>query len=214
VSGALRSVAATGVLFAVLVAGANVYTATGGGSRELLVQELLVNLILVLGLQAFTGMTGILSFGHLAFAQIAAYGAALVAIPAATKATTLPDLPFGLGDVEVGPLPATIFGVAVAVACGAFVGVAVARAGGLAATMITLAVLFVVDQIVKNWQELTRGAGGLSGVPRADTDLWLWLAALGALFVVSWFRETRGGRVAGAPPEDPIAAPALGRRRL
>ena len=141
-----------------------------GAARDLLVQELLVNLILVLGLQAFIGLTGILSFGHLAFAQIAAYGTALVAIPVATKASTLPDLPFGLGDVELGPVGATVVGVVVAVAIGAAVGVAVARAGGLAATMITLAVLFVVDQAVKNWQELTRGAGGLSGVPRIDDE--------------------------------------------
>ncbi len=155
-----RSVAASGVLFIALVAGAFVYTSTGGSARDLLVQELLINLLLVLGLQAFMGTTGILSFGHLAFAQIAAYGTALVAIPAATKAGSLPDIPFGLGDVELGPIAATAVGVAVAVAIGALVGVAVARAGGLAATMITLAVLFVVDQAVKNWQELTRGAGG------------------------------------------------------
>ena len=151
----LRSLAASGVLFAALVIGSIAYTATGGAARDLLVQELLINLVLVLGLQAFTGTTGILSFGHLAFAQIAAYATALAAIPVATKASTLPDLPFGIGDVELGSLGATVAGVVVAVALGAAVGVAVARAGGLAATMITLAVLFVVDQGVKNWQELT-----------------------------------------------------------
>ena len=93
---------------------------------------------------------------------------------------------------------------------GAAVGVAVARAGGLAATMITLAVLFVVDQGVKNWQELTRGAGGLSGVPRLGTNTWLWVAVLVALVVVTWFRETRLGRFAVATREDEIAAPAIG----
>ena len=76
-----------------------------------------------------------------------------------------PTLPLGLGDVELGPFGGVVAGVVVAVAAGALVGVAVARAGGLAATMITLAMLFVVDQMVKNWTELTRGAGGLSGVP-------------------------------------------------
>jgi branched-chain amino acid transport system permease protein len=205
-----RATVAAVALLAVLAAGAAAYTATGGSSRQLLVQELLVNLVLVLGLHAFTGMTGILSFGHLAFAQIAAYAAALVSIPVATKATTLPDLPFGLGDVHLGPLPATFVGVVVAVALGVFVGVAVARAGGLAATMITLAVLFVVDQVVKNWQELTRGAGGLSGVPRTETDTWLWAAAFAALLAVGLFREARPGRFAIATREDEIAAPAIG----
>ena len=50
-------------------------------ARDLLVQELLINLVLVMGFQVFIGSTGILSFGHLAFAQIAAYGAALTADP-------------------------------------------------------------------------------------------------------------------------------------
>ena len=100
-------------------------------------------------------------------------------------------MPLGLGDVELGPFGAMLAGVAVAVAAGALVGVAVARAGGLAATMITLAVLFVVDQMVKNWTELTRGAGGLSGVPRLTTNTWLWVAALGALIAANWFGETR-----------------------
>ena len=100
-----RSTVASGLLFAVLVAGAIVYTATGDAARDLLVQELLVNLVLVLGLQVFIGSTGILSFGHLAFAQIAAYATALARrSQSATKATSLPDLPFGLGDVELGPL--------------------------------------------------------------------------------------------------------------
>ncbi|MGI9051641.1 MAG: branched-chain amino acid ABC transporter ATP-binding protein/permease [Ilumatobacteraceae bacterium] len=210
-AGALvRSVVASGVLFAVLVLGAFAYTATGDPARDLLVQELLINLLLVLGLQAFIGSTGILSFGHLAFAQIAAYATALAAIPIATKASTLPDVPFGIGGVELGSIGATIVGVVVAIVAGALIGIAVARAGGLAATMITLAVLFVVDQAVKNWQELTRGAGGLSGVPRHTTNTWLWVAVLGGLVVVNLFRQTRIGRFAVATREDEIAAPAIG----
>ena len=31
--------------------------------------------------------------------------------------------------------------------------------------MITLAVLFVADQVVKNWPDLTKGADGLKGIP-------------------------------------------------
>ncbi len=205
-----RSVVAAAVLFAVLLVAASVYTSTGGAARDLLVQELLVNLVIVLGLQVFIGTTGILSFGHLAFTQLAAYGAALVAIPAATKATALPDLPFGLGDVEVGPFGATVVGILIAVLLGVLPGVAVARAGGLAATMITLALLFVVDQAVKNWSELTRGAGGLSGVPRIAGNTWLWVAALGALVAANIFAETRLGRFAAATRDDEIAAPASG----
>jgi branched-chain amino acid transport system permease protein len=197
-------------MFAITALAAAVYTSSGGAARDLLVQELLINLTLVMGFQVFIGSTGIISFGHLAFAQIGAYGAALTAIPIASKASTLPDIPLRLGDVEFGALGATVTGVATALVAGALVGVVVARAGGLAATMITLAVLFSVDQVVKNWQELTRGAGGLSGVPRLTTNTWLWVAALLALFVAHLFRETRSGRFAIAARDDEIAAPSIG----
>ncbi|MDQ3311893.1 MAG: branched-chain amino acid ABC transporter ATP-binding protein/permease [Actinomycetota bacterium] len=205
-----RSAVASLAMFAVAVAAATIYTSSGGAARDLLVQELLVNFVIVMGLQVFIGSTGIVSFGHLAFTQIAAYGVALCVIPAATKAGTLPNAPFGIADLELGPVTATVVGVVVAVVVAAPIGVAVARAGGLAATMITLAVLFAVDQVVKNWQELTRGAGGLSGVPQITTNTWLWIAALGALLAAHLFRETRIGRFAVATRDDEIAAPAIG----
>ena len=86
------------------------------------------------------------------------------------------------------------------------------RASGLAPTMITLALLFVVDQLVKNWKELTRGAGGLSGIPRLEGNGWLYVGAFVALVVAHFFQETRIGRFAIATREDELAAPALGIR--
>ena len=205
-----RSIGASSLMALVLFAGATLYTATGGSARELLVKELLINLMLVLGIQIFIGNTGILSFGHLAFAQIAAYTVALLTIPVAVKSQQLPDIPFGLGSVHMGAFPATLVAIAVALLVGGLIGVAVVRAGGIAATMITLAVLFVVDQLVKNWQELTKGAGGLSNVPTLDGTMWLWVGGIIGLFVAHWFGETRSGRFAIATREDEIAAPALG----
>jgi branched-chain amino acid transport system permease protein len=207
-----RTLAASAALWAVVTVLSIVYTAGGGASREILVDEMLSNLLLVLGFQIFIGNTGVLSFGHMAFVQISAYATAVLAIPIAAKATALPDIPFGLADVELGPFAATIAAVVVTTVIGAIVGLAIARAGGLAATMITLALLFVVDQLVKNWDELTRGAGGLSGIPRLEGGLWLSFSAFISLVVAHWFQETRIGRFAVATREDELAAPALGIR--
>jgi branched-chain amino acid transport system permease protein len=77
--------------------------------------------------------------------------------------------------------------------------------------MITLAALFVVDQLVKNWNELTRGAGGLSGIPRLNSA-WLWLGAFVALLIAHVFQEMRIGRFTIATREDELAAPAMGIR--
>jgi branched-chain amino acid transport system permease protein len=205
-----RSAGASAAMALVLFAGATLYTATGGSARELLIKELLINLMLVLGLQVFIGNTGILSFGHLAFAQIAAYTVALLTIPVAVKTQQLPDIPFGLGSVNMAAFPATIVAIVVALVVGGLIGIAVVRAGGIAATMITLAILFVVDQLVKNWQELTKGAGGLSSVPTLNGTMWLWIGGIVGLFIAHWFAETRPGRFAIATREDEIAAPALG----
>ena len=207
-----RSIAPSAVLLAVVFALATAYTSTGGSSRELLVDEMLTNLMLVVGMQVFIGNTGVLSFGHMAFAQIASYATALVAIPVATKAKALPDLPFGLADVHVGAGGAVVIAIVVTTIVGAIVGIVVCRASGLAPTMITLAALFVVDQLVKNWQELTRGAGGLSGIPQLSNSLWLWGGALVALVVAHLFQETRIGRFAVATREDALAAPSIGIR--
>jgi branched-chain amino acid transport system permease protein len=209
---AARSTLASSMLLALVAAVAMVYTSGGGGSRESLVAEMLSNFILVLGMQLFIGNTGVLSFGHMAFAQVAAYATAVVGIPLAAKNKALPDIPFGLDTVHFGPMGATVFAIVVTLVVGGVIGVAVCRASGLAPTMITLAALFVVEQLVKNWKELTRGAGGLSGIPRLEGNGWLWVGALIALFVAHFFQETRIGRFAIATREDELAAPALGIR--
>jgi branched-chain amino acid transport system permease protein len=206
-----RATATSVVLLAAVSLLGLLYTATGGPSRDSLIDEMLVNLVLVLGMQVFVGNTGVLSFGHLAFAQIGAYATAIVAIPLVAKDKALPDLPFGLADVHVGALGAVVVGVAVASIIGSIVGLVVARARGLAPTMITLAVLVMVEQVVKNWSELTRGAGGLSGVPIIGSG-WLYVSAFIALFVACLFQQSRLGRFAVATREDELAAPALGIR--
>ena len=207
-----RSALSSAALVAIVAALATAYTSGGGASRESLIAEMLSNFILVLGMQVFIGNTGVLSFGHMAFAQIAAYATAVVGIPLAAKAKSLPDIPFGLADVHYGPFVATLFAIAVTVIVGSIFGIAVCRASGLAPTMITLAALFVVEQLVKNWKELTRGAGGLSGIPRLQGNGWLWVGAFVALVAAHFFQEMRIGRFAIATREDELAAPALGIR--
>ncbi len=207
-----RSTVASLTLIAGLFVLSSIYTAGGGSSRELLIDEMLTNVMLVLGMQLFIGNTGVLSFGHMAFAEIAAYATAIVAIPLAAKSQALPDIPFGLEEIHFGATGSLLFAVAVTVAIGSLVGVVVCRASGLAPTMITLAALFVVDQLVKNWDQLTRGAGGLSGIPQQRNSAWLWAGALGALLIAHIFQETRIGRFTIATREDELAAPAMGIR--
>ena len=115
----------------------------------LLVQELLVNLMLVArAAGVHRARPGILSFGHLAFAQIAAYGAAIVADPRGDEGDQrCPTCRSGSATSSSARSARRSSASSSASPSARVVGIAVARAGGLAATMITLAVLFVVDQV-------------------------------------------------------------------
>jgi branched-chain amino acid transport system permease protein len=61
-----------------------------------------INAIMVVGFQSFVGNTGLVSFGHVAFMAIGAYGAGIVSIPALDKAYLLPDLPVSWLGLSLG----------------------------------------------------------------------------------------------------------------
>jgi branched-chain amino acid transport system permease protein len=204
------------VLWALLVAGGLVYTTLAGGPADLLVTQMLINVILVVGLQAFVGNTGVLSFGHMAFGAVAGYTVVLLAAPPRLKERVIPNAPWGLTGVEVHPVWATAAAVAVALALGVVVGLALARAGSrsgqISGTVITLALLFVVHAVAVERTDLTAGGGGLTLGPGNTLEgrWWIYAAVLGALVAARLFRETRTGRWAQAGREDPLAAGAMG----
>jgi branched-chain amino acid transport system permease protein len=204
------------VLVALLIGGALLYASSGPGSRDILITQLLVNTVIVMGLQVFIGNTGILSFGHMGFATITGYAVAVLSIPASRKLGTefvpgfIPDAPFGLAEVELSPGQATVVAVGIALVVGFFVGLAVTRAGGIAATMITLALLFVTHEVALNWIDLTDGGGGLSFIPRLEGRTWIYAALVVAVVGARLFRESRPGRLAQAGREDEVAAAAAG----
>jgi branched-chain amino acid transport system permease protein len=208
-SGIRSALGNLGLLAALVVAGA-IYTSFGSGARELLVTDLFINIVLVVGLQIFVGNTGVLSFGHLAFATIGGYGMALLAIPVASKARVIPNAPWGLHDTTIPVMAATLVGIAVAIVVAMAVGVVIARAPGLAATMITLALLFVLEKVTENWTDLTNGGGRLSGVPGLESNVLPTAAAGVAVVIAAFYRATRSGRLAVAGREDELAAGAMG----
>ena len=202
---------ATSVVMVLVVAGLGMlWVAAGGGAREILLAQMLINVILVMGLQVFIGTTGILSFGHLAFGSISGYVVALLTVPAARKELLLPDAPLGLTGVELSPLLGLLIALAVTIAVGLFVGLAVVQVGGLAATIITLALLFGVHEVALNVRTLTGGGAGLPFVPRVEGIWPILLAAVGAAVVARAFRLTRAGRWSQAGQEDQLAAASSG----
>jgi branched-chain amino acid transport system permease protein len=197
------------LLAAVTIAGF-IYAAGGSSARDGLITDLLVNLIIVIGFHIFIGNTGVLSFGHVGISAFGSYVMALLAIPVARKVTLIPNAPFGIAKSSQGIVAASIIGVALAIVLSFLLAVVVARTSGLAATMITLALLFVVKQVAENWKDLTNGAGNLSSIPRLTGNTWPIIGAVIAIVVAVVFKSSRTGRLAIATREDELAAGAMG----
>jgi branched-subunit amino acid ABC-type transport system permease component len=141
----------------------------GPDSLDRVVLGMVINLIVVVGLYAFVGLSGVFSFGHAAFMAIGAYAGAILVTPPETKDFVLPDLPGFLARVQLDPLPATIAAGGVAAAVALVLSVPFARLSGLTAGLATFAVLVIVNVVTRNWQQLTHGTAGVAGIPTATT---------------------------------------------
>ncbi len=209
--------AGSAILFAALVGGGLLYQALVGGSAERLVTIMLIDAVMVIGIQIYVGNTGVLSFGHIGFGAIAGYAFAVFAIDPVSKARVIDDAPFGLTDVQVNPAIAILIAVIVTAVAAVIIGLGLARSGAqsgaVSATVITLALLFVTHEVARNWPELTGGdrVGLAFGIGDALNSRWpVYLALAATILVARLYAQTRSGRLAVAAREDNLAARSMG----
>ena len=191
---------------------------TGGAALQGTVTHYLVLTVAVLAFSAFTGNSGILSFGHAAFMGLAAHVTGILTIPVAQKAMFLPDLPLWLSGLELHFLLAGTIAVVLVTIVGFLVGIPICRLGGASAAIATLGLLIIVYGVLVGARDFTRGSQALIGVPRTvDIPLALLFVAI-ALLVCRVFRDSLPGLELRAAREDEPAARAVGvdvhRRRL
>jgi branched-chain amino acid transport system permease protein len=183
---------------------------TTGAALQRTYTLFLINLIAVVGLGIFSGNSGILSFGHVAFIGLGAYVSGLLTLPLATKATTLPHLPAILAHTEWG-LPAALLATVILVGIfGALIGIPIMRMGGAAAVIATLGLLLIVHGIIIGASDFTRGSNAFLGVAK-KTDIWAALVlAVPIVLLARWYRDSRRGSQLRASREDELAARAIG----
>lgn len=193
-----------------LIALAVLFEAMTGAALQRTYTLFLINLIAVIGLGIFSGNSGILSFGHVAFIGLGAYISGLLTLPLATKASTLPHLPAMLASIEWG-LPAALVATLICVGIfGALIGVPIMRMGGAAAVIATLGLLLIVHGIIIGASDFTRGSNAFLGVPK-KTDIWVALIlTVPAILIARWYRDSRHGSQLRASREDELAARAIG----
>lgn len=170
----------------------------------------LIIVVLVVGLYIFVGNSGVISFGHAAFVALGAYLGGILAIPLAQRSFTVPGLPEWMSTLAPGLFVTLLISSATAAVVGWILALPLARLGGMAAAVATLAVLMVSQVILVHWEVLSKGGGTISGIP-VDVELPIALAGAAAAVVVAWlFQRSSTGVRLRASRDDDIAARSVG----
>ncbi|MFA6153133.1 branched-chain amino acid ABC transporter ATP-binding protein/permease [Mesorhizobium sp.] len=197
-------------MVAVLLLMALAASAFGGAAMQRVVTYAAIMLTAVLGLQIFSGNSGIVSFAQAAFVGIGAYATGILTMPATLQRTALRDLPQFLAGHELSFFAALAVVLALAVLVGLLTGTPLLRLTGSSASIATLAMLIIVYTLLVAGREITRGSQPFYGVPR---EVGLWTAATVAsvaLIAARLFRETSSGLATRAAADDERGAAAVG----
>lgn len=154
-----------------------------------------IAIVLALGLNVITGITGQLSLGHAAFMSIGAFASALIATKLA--------LPYGLNILCSG---------LVAAAIGAAIGYPILRLTGDYLAICTLGFAEIVKVVFLNLDVTNRALGLTVPPPKSVIPMpfYVWGVAILSIMFVCFMKESRFGRALKAIRDDEIAAEAMG----
>ena len=182
------------------------YAMAAGSYPATVVSFALIYAVFVTGLNVFMGFANQVSFGQNAFAAIGGYSSAIL--------TANYDWPV---------LPAMLVGVLLALIVATLIGVPTLRLKGHYLAMGTLAIGLITYEITVEWQSLTQGYLGISGIPPLGIGAWeitsdrgnliaLTLIVLLVSFAAHRLQHSRIGRSLAAVAGSEEAARALGIR--
>jgi branched-chain amino acid transport system permease protein len=180
------------------------YAFIAGGFFVTVMSFAMIYAVFVIGLNVFMGFAGQISFGHNAFAALSGYASAILTANYAWE-----------------PVAAFAVGLGLALLVGLVVGWPTLRLRGHYLAMATLAIGLIVYEIATQWQSLTQGYMGISGVAPlgiggyeivSDRGKLLALVVIAALCTLAAgrLRASRFGRALTAIAGSEDAARALG----
>ncbi len=181
-----------------------------GGSRELILIYMGINIMLAISLNLVNGYMGEFSVGHAGFMAVGAYVSAILTMWLFTDERVF-------GPAVLPPEWGMPFGFILALLAG---GTAAALAGLLVAfpsfktrgdylAIVTLAVNFIVQGVINN-MEAIGGARGLNGVPLWTNLTWIFLFALLSVVAIHNLVNSTLGKGIIAIREDEISASLMG----
>lgn len=169
-----------------------------------LLNLVLINGVLALGFYIIFGLTGIFSVAQAAFWGIGAYTAAIVTV-----------------DYGLPVWTAFLLAPAVAAVFGVLLGLPTLRLKTHYLTMATIGFAEVVRQVLINWERVTKGPTGISGIPSPQVGTFVintpfrfyYFALIITVLVVVLIlrlRSSRLGRGMESIRDDDLAAEAMG----
>jgi branched-chain amino acid transport system permease protein len=205
-----RSLAGTAVLSIPLLAVAVLVGLVLGPAEQQVALTFFIVLIAVVGFGMYSGNSGIMTFGHVAFMGIAAYASGILTMPAAIKAQALPNLLPALRTVELPLGLATIGALLVVLGVALLFGYPFSRLSAAATPIATLAMLMITYVILVGAADVTRGSQTFYGVPPLVDLRVVVPVALAAILFARMFRESVPGLRLRASREDELAARSMG----
>ncbi len=158
----------------------------------------------LIDIRFFIGYAGQISLGHAAFFGLGAYGSAIATV-----------------TFEIPPWPAMFLVATIVGLVALLIGIPILRLSGHYLAMATLGLSFVVHTILLQWDEVTGGPSGFSGIPylsfgsfQFDDEVrlhyLLWGVTLISLLLCLNLVRSGVGRGLSALAGDEVAAAALG----
>jgi branched-chain amino acid transport system permease protein len=196
-------------LLGVVVAALLVVTLMGSPWLNGVTTSSLILMIMVVGLHLFSGNSGVLAFGHVAFVAIGAYACGLLTIPALVKPAIFPNLPYVLAHTTIPPQAGVLVGGLVSALAAAILFYPLKRLNAQALSIVTLALLLIANVFFTNVR-LSSSGGSVFRVPLV-ASLWNvapWL--LGSIVIAFLFQRSRLGLRLRASREDEFAAESGG----
>jgi branched-chain amino acid transport system permease protein len=193
-----------------LVTVAATLVSLGPSSLDFTATSGVILVVMSLAFYVFSGISGVVSFGQLAFAAVGGYVTAWLTMPVATKQTILRDAPAWVRELQVAPLLAVVLAGTIAAGLAVIFSLPLMRLSGLQAGLATVALLLIAETVASGWGDMTRGNRGLSDIPSSG-GRWVMLGWAAATIAVVWLYQTsRFGVRLRASSQDGNVARAVG----
>jgi branched-chain amino acid transport system permease protein len=195
---------------ALLVIAVGIASSFVSTANDIYFLDALIAVAMVVSIYVFIGNSGVLSFGHISFVAIGAFGAGVMSVPLESKAAVLPGLFPLLRDHTIGNVPSLLLAAALGGVLAFLIGLPLMRLSGLAASIATFAVLQIAYNVLSNWTSIGPGQTALSLVPETTDGTQAVIGVLVVLVIAFAYQQSRFGRLLRATREDAAAAAGVG----